>query len=71
MLAIHLLNHEGSPEAEEESRVDHLQRHLRWTAHFATNVVRRAERWGIVARQENHLALTDWGRPLAQATIVS
>jgi manganese/zinc/iron transport system permease protein len=35
MLAIHLFNHEGLPEAAEESRVDHLGRHLRWNSGFA------------------------------------
>ena len=35
MLAIHLANHEGKPESVEESRIDHLDRHLRWEPEFA------------------------------------
>ena len=35
MLALHLLNHEGSPEAKIENRVDHLEHHLRWAPDFA------------------------------------
>ncbi len=70
MLAIHLLNHEGLPEAAEESRVEHLDAHLRWDPAFASEVVARAERRGLVARQDGSLALTERGRRLARQTIV-
>ena len=46
MLAIHLANHEGRPEAAVESRVAHLGEHLRWDGDFASRVVRGAERRG-------------------------
>jgi len=65
MLAIHLANHEGRPEAVEESRVDHLDRHLRWDADFALRIVRLAERRGLVASDGLRLSLTQAGRELA------
>ncbi len=70
MLAIHLLNHEGKPEAAEENRVDHLDEHLRWDAAFAAEVVARSERRGFVVREDGTLALTERGRALARRTLV-
>jgi manganese/zinc/iron transport system permease protein len=65
MLAIHLANHEGRPEAAEESRVDHLDRHLRWGPEFAERIVRLAERRGLVVSDGLQLTLTQAGRELA------
>jgi manganese/zinc/iron transport system permease protein len=71
MLAIHLLNHEGSPAAARENRVAHLQEHLRWSPEFAHRVVRRAEREGLVAREEEDLLrLTPLGREVARYRMV-
>ncbi|MGH2524424.1 MAG: metal ABC transporter permease, partial [Anaerolineales bacterium] len=58
-------NHEGSPEAEEESRVEHLSGNLRWEPDFAAQVVARAERAGLVQQWDGHLALTEPGRERA------
>lgn len=67
MLAIHLLNHEGSSEAAEESRVAHLHEHLRWEPGFARGVVERATRGGLVYRPTpDSLRLTSRGRLLAR-----
>lgn len=65
-LAIHLLNHEGSPEAQVEAQIVNLVHHLRWEERFAADVVQRAERGGLVRRINGHLVLTDGGRILAQ-----
>lgn len=65
MLAIHLLNHEGTPVEERESRVAHLQEHLNWDERFAARVVQHAEQDRIVQRTNGHLQLTDKGRKLA------
>jgi manganese/zinc/iron transport system permease protein len=63
MLAIHLAQHEGNAEEEEESRVDHLQgRHVGWTPAFTARVVTLAERRGLVARAGQRLQLTAEGR---------
>ncbi|MCC6169431.1 MAG: metal ABC transporter permease [Caldilineaceae bacterium] len=70
MLAVHLLQHEGRPEARDESRVDHLVEHIRWQPDFAERVIRYAERKGIVRRQAGRLLLTDAGRGLAQQQMV-
>jgi manganese/zinc/iron transport system permease protein len=70
MLAIHLLNHEGSPRAAEESRERHLHEHLRWQPEFARGVVRRAEGAGLVTRADERLALTEQGRAAAREVMV-
>lgn len=70
MLAIHLLNHEGSPEAATENRLEHLHEHLRWDRAFARQVVERAERRGLVARPtDQRLALTRPGREMARSAV--
>jgi len=66
MLAIHLLNHEGRPDAADESRIDHLREHIRWAPDFAAQVVRYAQQGGVVHEQSGRLWLTDAGRTLAQ-----
>jgi len=71
MLAIHLLNHEGTPEEEEEYRLEHLHDHMRWEPDFAGQVVRGAERSGIILSQGKYLSLTDQGREVARRAIVS
>lgn len=67
MLTIHLLNHEGDPRQEEESRVDHLHEHLGWSTEFADRVVRSAERdeWITRSTDRQHLLLTERGRRTA------
>ena len=70
MLTIHLLHHEGTAQAQEESRVDHLWQHLRWQTDFAKKVVRYAERHGTVQQESGYLTLTDKGRVLAQKAMV-
>lgn len=70
MLAIHLLNHEGAPDAGEENREAHLHEHLRWEPDFARRVVRRAEGSGLLSRAEgDSLRLTPRGRATAQEAI--
>ncbi len=71
MLAIHLFNHEGLPDAAEESRVDHLDRHLRWEPAFANRVVGMAERRGLIEEERGALLLTDAGRVRAREAIVA
>jgi manganese/zinc/iron transport system permease protein len=70
MLAIHLLNHEDSPEVARESRVDHLTEHLSWEPEFATRVVRGAERRGLVSPANGRLVLTERGRAMAREAVV-
>ena len=70
MLAVHLLHHEGTEEAERECRIDHLQEHLRWTSEMARKTVTRAERQGFVRRRNGRLGLTSEGRHFAQTSMV-
>ncbi len=70
-LAIHLLNHENTPDMAVECRVDHLHYHLQWEPNFATTVVGMAERGGLVRRQNGDLALTDSGRERARTALVN
>ncbi len=69
-LAIHLLNHENTPEMARECRVDHLQYHLRWQPDFASTVVGLAERDGLIQRSNGDLRLTADGRERAQTALV-
>jgi manganese/zinc/iron transport system permease protein len=69
MLAIHLLNHEGRPDAAVESRVEHLDESLRWAPRFAARVVRGAERRGLVVERGGSLALTERVRSTARAAL--
>jgi len=66
MLALHLLNHEGTSAAGEECEPGHLSAHLRWRPDFAAAVVRRAQARGNVRADGRLLALTERGRALAQ-----
>ena len=72
MLVIHLLNHEGSAEAEEENRVAHLHRHLSWSPEFADRIVRSAERQDLICcADSDELSLTDEGRELARMALTT
>lgn len=70
MLAIHLYNHEGRPEAAVENRVEHLSESLAWQPEFALRVVRYAERQRTITRNGSFLELTSRGRELAQSALV-
>lgn len=70
ILAIHLANHEGKPEAEEESRLDGLGRHLRWDADHVGRIVSTAVRRGLVVDRDGTLALTERGRALAREAVM-
>ena len=69
MLVIHLLNHEGLPEAAVESEIAHLHEHLRWPPDFALQVVKHALNNRYVYRTETQLTLTEQGRAIAQRSL--
>ena len=62
MLTLHLLNHEGTPDAVQESYTATLHQHLQWQPGFTTRVVRRAEQQGLIQRQGERVVLTEIGR---------
>ncbi|MEM7128203.1 MAG: metal ABC transporter permease [Chloroflexota bacterium] len=70
MLTIHLLHHEGDPDAQYESRIEHLLEHIRWEPDFAEQVVRYAERKGLIRRHSGNLQLTEEGRVMAQQAMI-
>ena len=70
MLVIHLFNHEGLPEAQTESEIEHLHEHLRWEPTFASRVVKYALNNRYVSQESAQLMLTDRGRAIAQKALV-
>jgi len=70
MLAIHLSQHEGSPEASFECSYPHLQEHFRWQPSFADRVVRRAEEQGLITTRGENLTLTPNGRKLVERSMM-
>ena len=70
MLTVHLLSHEGLPEANQECREDHLTHHLRWEPGFAEQAVKAAIGRGYVTRRGPLLELTDGGRQYAGKAVV-
>ncbi|MCK5391215.1 MAG: metal ABC transporter permease [Deltaproteobacteria bacterium] len=69
MLAIHLLNHEGTKDEERESQIEHLEENLRWKETFAKRVVNYSANSGFVLVNEGRLILTDRGREYAKKSI--
>jgi manganese/zinc/iron transport system permease protein len=70
MLAVHLYNHEGLPEALRENTVAHLHERLKWEPSFAERAVDAAVRRGLAMRLHGFLFLTDSGRLAAREAIV-
>lgn len=70
-LVIHLLHHEDTPEMAVECRVDHLLYHMHWEPEFATDVVQRAERDGLILRSNGDMRLTSSGRERAQLAMLA
>lgn len=70
MLVIHLFNHEGLPEAQEESEIAHLHEHLQWEPSFASRVVKFALNNRYVSQESAQLTLTERGRAIAQKALV-
>lgn len=72
MLAIHLMNHEDSPQGDVENRFDHLHEHLRWDPDFTERVLQRAENHAWVARRPSgRLELTEEGRRHAKKVVTT
>lgn len=70
MLAIHLLNHEGTPEEVRESEVGHIEETLRWKEGFAKSVVGYSVKRGDVLVEDGRLRLTEKGREFAGRSVV-
>lgn len=70
MLAIHLLNHEGTPEEGRESEVAHLEENLCWKEGFAKTVIEYTEDKGILTHSGGRLKLTGYGREYAKKSVI-
>jgi manganese/zinc/iron transport system permease protein len=66
MLAIHLLQHEGTAEESSESAVRHMGEGLRWSGEFANAVIAHALDDGLIERASGQLMLTPLGRETAR-----
>ncbi|MBM3981097.1 MAG: metal ABC transporter permease [Planctomycetes bacterium] len=69
MLAVHLMQHEGTPEEAEEARTSALHEHLSWPAKQVAAVVARAARAGLVTPAGDLLKLTETGRARAREVL--
>jgi len=69
MLAVHLLQHEGTAEECYESSLVQLEEHFRWDKAFARQIVRQGEHLGRWRLAGDGLELTDTGRELARAVV--
>jgi manganese/zinc/iron transport system permease protein len=70
MLLVHLLNHEGSPEAQRECQIDHLSEHLYWDSDFSNQVVKRGEHEEVLQKKGNYLYLTAAGQEDAKKSMI-
>lgn len=70
MLAVHLLHHQGLPEAQQECHVHSVHEHLNWDKDFAQRVARLAEKEGLIYRERGLLLLTGKGRDVAEEAML-
>ncbi|MDQ3023515.1 MAG: metal ABC transporter permease [bacterium] len=69
MLAIHLLQHEGTPVESTESAVRHMGEGLRWSDGFAQGVISHSLDSGLIQRVGEQLSLTGLGRETAREVL--
>ena len=66
MLTMHIAHHTATHEAEQENQVTRLDEHLKWSPQFAMEIVRLAERDGLIRQQSGLLTLTELGLKRSQ-----
>ncbi len=66
-VGVHLHNHEGTPEQESESEVQHLQEELGWSEKYAGQVVAVGVRNHLMEKHGTQLRLTPLGRETVRA----
>lgn len=69
LLLVHVMNHQDSPDAAEETSAARLPVHLEWDTRFTSDVVRRARSRGMVIDADGRLRLTDAGLELARSSL--
>ena len=66
MLTMHIAHHTATQEAEQENEVSRLDEHLKWSPQFAMEIVRLAEREGLIRQRNGLLTLTENGLKRSQ-----
>ena len=66
MLIVHLLHHEGLPEAERENRIEHLNQHFGWNNNTSRRVVMQCKNKDYLKQINSTLVLTEQGKREAQ-----
>lgn len=69
LLLVHLSNHEGTEEYEDESSIEHLYKHMLWAPEFASKVINNARKKGNIYIENRCLYLTDKGRESIEGII--
>ena len=67
LLVKHLLNHYGTPQEEQESALEHLQRGLGWDPEFAGRIAADAQGGGLIWIDGDRLRLLNPGRDRAES----
>ncbi len=62
MFLFHVYNHEGRPEEEQESSIDSIQYHLRWTGRLTEIIMQKLLRENKIKIEQNIVRLTEEGR---------
>ena len=70
MLLVHLLHHQATEAEADECRVVSLHHHLQWSDARTRQVVREAERRGLVVRVGELLYATSGGSQLAEVAVI-
>lgn len=70
MLLVHILNHQGKPEAQRECHVGHLSEHLYWDKDLSRQVLKQGEREDYLQRQDDYLFLTPEGQDIAEKSML-
>ena len=66
MLTMHIAHHTATDEAEQENQVTRLDEYLKWSPQFAQEIVRLAERDGLIRQYDGLLTLTESGLKRSQ-----
>jgi manganese/zinc/iron transport system permease protein len=69
MLVVHLFNHAGQMDAEQENKKEHMHEHMRWSPEFAQKVIDRSIQRGYVNLENGQLTLTNQGLHLARQSL--
>ena len=71
MLVVHILHHEGLPEAGLECHINHLPKHFLWDKPFIQKILKIAEKEKVLNVEDEFLRLTDKGRQIAESSMVN